>query len=910
MSEQIDKIFESYKNIFLGRISDIKEYLLKYLKKVFINQDVIKVERIDATDMIKTSGYRTNISSWRNSYRNIIVSSYLEIGGEQKRYDYKFFFTEEKLSSELLEQVEVIIKDINRLKNKYQFSEAIAKINQALDLIKEENDTYYSRYFKDLRSEVAKEEALYNRKIQKLETLEEQLVVKEQEENYDAAIKECKEIIKLAKTLKKKNLENQYNKRIAQIKTKIEEKKERERIHSIEEKIHILKEKVKEKRTQKEFKNALILCDELISNAEKIDQPAIVEQYNEIKAQIQNEYDAILLKENEIAELENRISQNDDLEKYEEALQDCNKAIELCQQINDIEREQKYKTHSEELKAKIKQKKILEEQKSIQEEIIQLEEKAKNKKETNNFDDALVVCKKIIELAKLINNSEKEQEYTNLAEEIQRKIEEKKEIQGKIAELENDLTAQREQYNYDQAIRDCEQLIEISKSINNAVMTERYTSILEEIKKEKAEKEKEKIKSEKEEKISTLKQSVREKQEEGDFETAIKNCEEIIVIAQQIDKPEIQQEYSQLAEELKQLIIEKKKEDDEEALKKQKTAEIRKAYEERELQKKQKQEELIEKSREYGGMMEVDENVVPIIDEFSVNDLIGDLSDDVNEMLEQIGALLNDHRVEVKNNIKNSALLTSTTGEVVEIEKEITVEQKENDEGEVQFNVQSGVENPFDDILEEAIITNMIPYNFEILNLELNGEEVKELPDKTLTKDGLEVKWQLNNIKPKEKVEINYDLRRRISRTVIFLLEDQLKIIKTHSHIEDADPNIVGFYNARLPFKNTYNSPLSGLIIEDIIPLYYLHNIKEPTSYIPDEMKAQTGNLVKWNIGELAPTTVNYHYKLLELFLFEELKINVEKLDKEGYQALLENNFSESLGKYSEILKILEDFIK
>ena len=110
-------------------------------------------------------------------------------------------------------------------------------------------------------------------------------------------------------------------------------------------------------------------------------------------------------------------------------------------------------------------------------------------------------------------------------------------------------------------------------------------------------------------------------------------------------------------------------------------------------------------------------------------------------------------------------------------------------------------------------------------------KQVKQLPDTTLTEEGLEINWQLENIPPKEKLEIKYDLRRRISRTIVFVLEDELKIVKTHSSLNKL--HIEGFYDADLPFKNSYGKTISGLIIEDIIPLYYLHIIKKPTDLLP-----------------------------------------------------------------------------
>ena len=174
--------------------------------------------------------------------------------------------------------------------------------------------------------------------------------------------------------------------------------------------------------------------------------------------------------------------------------------------------------------------------------------------------------------------------------------------------------------------------------------------------------------------------------------------------------------------------------------------------------------------------------------------------------------------------------------------KNIEVKKNDMDENVVNFNVQSGVVNPFDDVIEEAVLTDLIPYNFEITNIELNGEPVKELPDKSLSENGIELNWQFNNIPPKENIEINYDLRRRVSRTIIFILNGQLKIIKTHSKLSMLE--LEGLYEAKLPFTNSYGGQIEGVIVEDIIPLYYLHFIKEPTHILP--AKPQILNMENW----------------------------------------------------------------
>ncbi|MFX1237286.1 MAG: hypothetical protein ACFFAS_05790 [Promethearchaeota archaeon] len=90
----------------MGRKSEIKSYVIKYYKTLFTSNPLLKIEHNDASDHLKKVGFRDNLSSWQNSYKNLIVSSCLVVKGKEKRHDYKFYFTEEKLPLEVVERIE------------------------------------------------------------------------------------------------------------------------------------------------------------------------------------------------------------------------------------------------------------------------------------------------------------------------------------------------------------------------------------------------------------------------------------------------------------------------------------------------------------------------------------------------------------------------------------------------------------------------------------------------------------------------------------------------------------------------------------------------------------------------------------------------------------------------------------
>jgi len=385
--------------------------------------------------------------------------------------------------------------------------------------------------------------------------------------------------------------------------------------------------------------------------------------------------------------------------------------------------------------------------------------------------------------------------------------------------------------------------------------------------------------------LKQLEKGLEDSQMQNFFEAAIYNCEKIIKLCKENNREDLVEKYEKLL------------------------AKIKKDLEDYLQAKKKEQEMLATKAAEFEQLINIDELTLPLVEEFAVNDILGDLSDDVNEVLTQLDSLLQDHRAEVKDEIYSKTMLKSASGEIRESDQNIQVQKSEKEDEPLKYNILSGFENPFMDTIEEAIITDLIPYNFEINTIELNGKLVKELPDYDLTKDGLELKWNMNKIRPKEKVEISYDLRRRVSRTIIFIIKDEVKIIKTHSNLNPLD--LEGLYDAKLPFTNPYKEILNAVVVEDLIPLYYVHFIKIPRKILPDNVsEAKNGQFVKWNIGNMEPITMDYHYKLLELYKNEELKIAMNKLNEEAIEELKKGNNAKALKNFKIIREHLNSVIK
>jgi len=646
--------------------------------------------------------------------------------------------------------------------------------------------------------------------------------------------------------------------------------------------IDSLKEQIVKLTNLEEFEEAIILSKEIINLSKKIEDKALE---NEQKDNIKD-----LRRRGKLKISKDKVEEETEkIKKSFEELIDTHKPEDIIKAHKIID---EYKTKYENFidlsvissasdllleEDKVWKKFTTDQNKAIR-DLKTLANKIKKYIEKNDLEEAETILIKARELLLLVSGDDLKHEWN----EIESQVLENKIKTSTIEEIEKsilDSSKLSEELQFKDAISRIESTIELIQDKEILEYNNKLKNKMEEIIAKQAEFEN------RMDKINLLKQEVKENRENGRLNAVIIQCEEIIKTAELIKKQDIVLDYTQILEETKNELEEERK------------------------IKKEKQEALIEKAKELGEVIQIEENVLPLIEEFSVEDILSELSDDTNEMLNQVSTLLNEHRVEVKQEIKNKALLTSASGEVLELDQNIEVKKNEMDEKVAEFNVQSGIVNPFEDAIEEAVLTDLIPYNFEITKIQLNGEPVKELPDKTLSENGIELNWQFKNIPPQENVEINYDLRRRVSRTIIFILNGQLKIIKTHSKLNMLE--LEGLYEAKLPFTNSYEGQLEGVIVEDIIPLYYLNFIKEPTHILPAKTTtSEHGELVKWNVGTMEIETLNYQYRLLELYRYEEIKININHLNKEGLDSLERGDLSNSLAIYEKLINQLEEYNK
>jgi len=474
--EKLDELFEKYKTLFVKREDEIKQYLLKYKRDDFIKRDVIDIKRIDATERIKTSGFSKNLAMWQNFYKNVIVSTCIDMGIEQKRYDYKFYFTEEKIDSELLEKIEDIIKEINKLKKRAKFEEALSKVDLIEDMVKEKEDRYFNEQLRILRQEIKDAEENYLNKLQEIKILEEEVKLDRENQNFEDALEKSKKIKEIVKFLRKKDIQKKIENVIEEIKKE-----------QVQKNIIDLEQKVKDNRSSERYNVAITYSKEIVELAESINLKDVKKKYLKILDEIEKE----IQKEQEERELENKLiklkTQFRDKKKnknYDQALDIALEIIELSSLITNQELMDKYTQQKNEIIFILEEQHQIQQEKEIEDKIRELEALIEKSQETEDLENIIELSKNIIELSSSIKRDDITTQYKDLMEHtknlIRKRLEQEK-IEQKIEELQNELKINQNKKRLQKAILNCSDIIKLAQDLNDDELVAKYLKIREKI---------------------------------------------------------------------------------------------------------------------------------------------------------------------------------------------------------------------------------------------------------------------------------------------------------------------------------------------------------------------------------------------------------------------------------------------
>ncbi|MFX0072565.1 MAG: hypothetical protein ACFFAO_15880, partial [Candidatus Hermodarchaeota archaeon] len=472
MSEEIEKILKNYDKVIVGRKDEIGEYLIKNFEDSFKSQAIINVKKTDATKRIKDAGFHKNLSSWRNIYGNIVISSCELIKGKEKRYDYKFFFVEEKLDEKKIEVIKNALADCNKLQEKFQFDEAIAKIDEMIHFIRRDNDEIFNKRLFDRKKELISAKEDYEKGMEKIRNLEKIVQENRAKKDLVATIENCEKIIQIADSIKKFDIKRKYDKILneAEIELKIINE-----ISKLEKQIHL-------NETNENFEKAFENCEKILRNAKSIDNQEIIEKYTQKKKEFEEKIS--LLKEqrenslNRIEELEKSLKANQESQDYDSALVNCEEIIQILNEIKDYDLIKKYESINDEIQKNIIKLKEIEE----------LENQFKSSKDSGDLLECIKISVKIINISKVINHKVYIEKYSGLKLELEKEIREDKEKYDQtvivIEKLVKEFESEKENGELESALDICEKIIDLNELIDDREAVITYTNFFDQIKNE------------------------------------------------------------------------------------------------------------------------------------------------------------------------------------------------------------------------------------------------------------------------------------------------------------------------------------------------------------------------------------------------------------------------------------------
>ncbi len=298
---------------------------------------------------------------------------------------------------------------------------------------------------------------------------------------------------------------------------------------------------------------------------------------------------------------------------------------------------------------------------------------------------------------------------------------------------------------------------------------------------------------------------------------------------------------------------------------------------------------VMQQIKDLEGIITTEITVASESETIPISSLIGNFNEDLLNMKELADQVLVDHAVEIREYAQSQAIIKHASGKTREIHQEIDVlwEFPDDNASMPEYVITNTIENLANDPIEEAFIQDIIPYNYEITEISINGSTPQIESHQQRMKDGLQYSWYIPEADKDNPIEFKYHLKPRISRTVVLPLKNSLKVIKTHSslHQEKSSKNTKeqeGVFDTLLKFKNSYEHQLSDIVMEDVIPIFYTYEVEEQKTEDFPSVKESSENFVKWKLDEMPIEQSSLHeYRLIELRKIEELKIEAHNLLKQ-----------------------------
>ncbi|MEE9410055.1 MAG: hypothetical protein V3V41_03945 [Candidatus Heimdallarchaeota archaeon] len=185
------------------------------------------------------------------------------------------------------------------------------------------------------------------------------------------------------------------------------------------------------------------------------------------------------------------------------------------------------------------------------------------------------------------------------------------------------------------------------------------------------------------------------------------------------------------------------------------------------------------------------------------------IPDDDYVMNELVQTLIDQNQIDVPNEIQSVHQYVLQNGEKqnVEMSKDISIGDSIGN-----YCISFALVNRHDDPITNIEIFDQIPYSFNIIMTETNIDNIEK--EQIKGEGALHLRWKVPDLAPKDRVEIKYFLKRRISRIILEVDEKEITVLNSFESVNPTDLE----YRATTKYVNSRKTPLKAVFIADTIP--------------------------------------------------------------------------------------------
>ena len=492
-----------------------------------------------AISMAKTAKFpsQVKILTKKQSYLQKDHQNYLK---QQKKYD---------------KQASKLISSLENFEKEEKYSKAISICSEIITLASQMNNSDIEKEYMDRKVTLESKVADRKESASEMKKLIQQIDIDARNQNYQAAISACEKVQTQARLLNIPNIADKFTQRKSKL-ARFLQRQQREQ--------EFLRKDVEEgmatiqmAEASEDLQAIIHECETIQQTALKLQDSDLFEKYEALSVACQEKIASERKTHEET--LEAALKQVNLLQAqkdYEGAISACETIVEISPKVDRSELVKTYNRKKAKF-VKLSQQSIFDE-KSLQEELAETVASVKQMEQGEDYQGAIELCDLICEMADELQNTDVILEYLQRKTDLQEKAIESLRLQNiKLLELINAVEEMEKGKNYGEAIKNCEQIINLAPEVQHPEYIPQYQNKIKRLKRlqKKHFSRRENLKSV----LASLQEKIDGKEESKDFQGAIDLCDEAGPIAVEMGDNYIQAQLLSRKETLQEKLKNKHK---------------------------------------------------------------------------------------------------------------------------------------------------------------------------------------------------------------------------------------------------------------------------------------------------------------------------------------------------------------